>query len=231
MSAEQVKAATRADGSVDEKRLTDPIAAAGIRTETSSLSAELRARTAPLHGQIEVLLGLPDAIRNRDDYLVWLERFLGFYEPLERSLTAFPEWDSLGFALPSRSHSSCLADDLTALGADPGCVPRASPALLPVLPTFAHALGAFYVLEGATLGGRLIGRELQARIGAPILGAMHFFGGRGEEAGPMWRSVRAALDDFGRERPQLAGDVATGAERTFRSMLAWFALPAGAGGP
>src|SRR4051794_4331702 len=75
-----------------------------------SLSAELRSRTARLHRQIESVLGLPGAIRPRDDYIVLLDRFLGLYEPLERALAGFPEWGTLGLAPASRNHSACLAD-------------------------------------------------------------------------------------------------------------------------
>jgi heme oxygenase len=188
-----------------------------------SLSSQLRTQTELLHACIEVLLELPDAIRTRDDYLLWLGRFFGFYEPLERSLLAFGEWDALGLSLPARGHTSGLADDLAALGIDPGGVPRMSSASLPDLPTFAHALGALYVLEGATLGGRLILRDVEARVGAPIAGATRFFGGRQAAVGPMWESFRAALDRFGRDCPQLRVDVVTGAERLFRALLAWFA--------
>jgi heme oxygenase len=188
-----------------------------------SLSDELRTRTVSLHGQIEVLLGLPGVVRTRDDYVAWLGRFLALYEPLEHALAAFPAWEALALAAPSPSHTVCLAGDLAALGIDPGGVPRAAPASLPALPTVAHVLGALYVLEGATLGGRLILRDLRARLGAPIAGATRFFGGRGEAVGPMWQSVRAALDAFGRAQPQLCADVIEGAERTFRAMLDWFA--------
>jgi heme oxygenase len=188
-----------------------------------SLSAELRERTAPLHRQIEALLQLPGAIRTRADYLDWLGRFLGFYDPLERSLAAFSEWNSLGLSMSARDHTCCLVDDLVALGIDPREQPRASPALLPDMPTFAHALGAFYVIEGATLGGRLILRDLEPHLGATIAGANRFFGGRGEAVGPMWQSFRAALDQFSLTQPQLCTDVVIGAERTFRATLVWFA--------
>jgi heme oxygenase len=90
------------------------------------------------------------------------------------------------------------------------------------MPTFAHALGAFYVIEGATLGGRLILRDLEPHLGATIAGASSF-GGRGEAVGPMWQSFRVALDQFSPAQPQLCTDVVTGAERTFRAMLVWFA--------
>jgi heme oxygenase len=186
------------------------------------LSVQLRTRTVSLHEQIEHLLGLPGAIRSRDDYVLWLGRFLGIYEPLERSLAVFEEWDVLGLARPV-SHTACLAEDLAALGADSAGAPRIPPALLPELPAFAHAFGASYVMEGATLGGRLILRDLEARIGASISGATRFFGGRDDSAGPVWQNFKAALDAFGGAQPQHRSDVVAGAERTFRAMLAWFA--------
>jgi heme oxygenase len=187
------------------------------------LSALLRERTAPLHHEIEALLQLPGAIRTRADYLDWLGRFLGLYDPLERSLATFSEWNSLGLLISARDHTCCLVDDLVALGIDPREQPRAVPALLPDMPTFAHALGAFYVIEGATLGGRLILRGIEPRLGATITGATRFFGGRGEAVGPMWQSFRTALDQFSLTQPQLCADVVIGAERTFRAMLVWFA--------
>lgn len=189
----------------------------------SSLSGQLRERTAPLHREIEAALGLPGAIRTHGDYQDWLGRFLGLYDPLERSLRTFSEWRSLGLLMSSRDHTGCLVGDLVALGVDPCALSRASPALLPDLPTFAHALGALYVMEGATLGGRIILRDLEPRIGASIAEATRFFGGRGEAVGPMWQSFRAALDEFGSFQPQLCTDVVVGAERTFRAMLVWFA--------
>lgn len=188
-----------------------------------SLSAQLRESTAPLHRQIETLLRLPDTIRSRADYQDWLGRFLGLYDPLEKSLAAFSQWDSLGFSMLSRDHSCCLVDDLVVLGMNPRELPRAPPALLPDLPSFAHALGALYVIEGATLGGRLILRDLEPRIGASIAGATRFFGGRGEALRPMWQGFRAALDEFSLRQPQLCADVVIGAERTFQAMLVWFA--------
>jgi heme oxygenase (biliverdin-IX-beta and delta-forming) len=206
----------------DVLKIVGPQAFPDVMAAAPSLSAELRARTAPLHARAERLLGLPGAIRSPHDYLPWLQRFLGLYEPLERSLAAFSEWDSIGLPVASRWHTGWLVGDITALGADPLAAPRTPPDQLPDLPTFAHALGAFYVLEGATLGGRVILRHLETRIGGPIEEAKGFLGGRGDAAGPMWQSFQAALDGFGRERPQLREDVAIGAERAFGAILAWF---------
>jgi len=188
-----------------------------------SLSAQLRAQTAPLHREVEIKLGLPGAISNRDEYLVWLTRFFGLYEPLESSLADFSYWNDLGLELRARNHCSCLVADLAALSANLHDLPRAGRGVLPELPNFAHALGALYVLEGATLGGRVILRDLEARMRTAIFGATRFFGGRGDAVQPMWTTFRSAVDGFGQERPELRGDVVSGAERTFGAIKDWFA--------
>ena len=190
---------------------------------TCSLSVQLRNQTASLHRQTERLLGLPGSIRTRDDYVAWLGRFFGLYAPLEQMLTKFAEWGTIGPALPLRSHSACIASDLASLKVELGRVQQISSAALPDLPTFPHALGALYVLEGATLGGRLILSDIEARLDAPIAGATQFFGGRGEQVGPIWQCFRERLNNFGNEHPKLSADVVVGAERVFRTMLAWFA--------
>jgi heme oxygenase len=198
----------------------------------------LRDQTAPLHALTESLLGLPRAIRTTDDYIAWLGRFLGIYQPLEHRMAEFSEWREAGISPsgispsgifpsgifpPARGHGECLAADLAALSVDPRVVPRAPHWSVPELAIFPHAIGALYVMEGATLGGRLILRDLEPRIGPVIAGATSFFAGRGEMTGPLWRDFRRALDSFGLEQPWHRAAVVTGAERTFRAILAWFA--------
>jgi heme oxygenase len=189
----------------------------------ASLSAQLRTRTASLHRQTEILLGLPSAINTLDDYRGCLSRFFGLYDPLDRSLARFSEWADYGVVLPSPGQSSCLAADLAAIGVAPAGVTRTPPALLPSLPTFAHALGALYVLEGSTLGGLVILRDVEARLGCEIAGATAFFGGRGTNVGPTWLRFKTALDAFGRKRPRQEADAISGAEAVFRAIMAWFA--------
>lgn len=186
------------------------------------LSTRLRRTTAPLHSMLERALGLPDAIRDRQDYCRLLGHFLGLYEPLELVFQRFDDWDRMGLALASRAHVASLASDLSVLGIDLDRVPRASPWMLPDLPSFPHGLGALYVLEGGTLGGRVILCALEERIGGEIAGATQFLGERGPTTGPMWQSFRATLDAFGHARPRCCVEVLSGADRMFRAILAWF---------
>lgn len=184
------------------------------------LSAELRARTAAPHRRAETMLGLPGAIRSANGYTAWLARFLGLYEPLEHVLASFTDWPCLPLQPPDQG--ARIRSDLTAMGVDARTVPEAPAGLLPELPSFAHAVGALYVVEGAKLGGRVILRELDARLGSGIAGARRFFGNEGGATTPEWGEVRAALDRFGNARPEIREDVVSGAERTFEAVLAWF---------
>jgi heme oxygenase (biliverdin-IX-beta and delta-forming) len=187
-----------------------------------TLTARLRMQTAPLHAEIELLLGLPSTIQDRKDYCRLLERFFGLYAPLERSFQLFDEWESVGLDLRSRNHAHRLSEDLTALGTNLSQVPHAPDEIIPELPTFAHALGALYVLEGSTLGGRIILRDLEARVRWKFSGATQFLNGRGAEAAPMWMSFRAALDSYGCAWPQRRDDVVSGAEHTYSAIVTWF---------
>jgi heme oxygenase len=190
------------------------------------LSAHLRSRTADLHKAAERHLGLPDSIHTLDDYKAYLTRFCGLYAPLEQSLSRFHEWLPAAIALPETGHAAWLSADLVQLGIDPGRIAYAPPAMVPRLPTFAHAVGALYVLEGSSLGGKVILRQLASRMGPEIEGATQFFGGRGEHTGAAWKEFRTALDAFGRRQPDAVDDVVRGAESVFRALLEWFTKPA-----
>ena len=187
-----------------------------------SLSIFLKARTARLHTQAEALLGLPDSVYDRHDYCRLLKRLFGLYDPLEQVFRSFDDWTRIGLALEGHPHVARLSDDLIALGSDPRRVARVPATMLPDLPSFPHALGALYVLEGSLLGGRIILRALEPRLGSIIEGATGFFTGHGAQAGPIWQAFRASLDRFDRLRPGVRGDVLLGAENLYRAILIWF---------
>lgn len=74
-----------------------------------------------------------------------------------------------------------------------------------------------------TLGGRIIPREIKAVIGASITAVTGFFGSRADVLMPMWQSLRAALNRFGCKHKPRRTDVIDGADRTYHSIMAWFA--------
>ncbi|NWE37249.1 biliverdin-producing heme oxygenase, partial [Pseudomonas gingeri] len=81
-----------------------------------------------------------------------------------------------------------LLTDLHALGLDDPAVaalPRCTS--LPPLDTPAACLGALYVLEGATLGGQILRREMAQRLGLDADNGGAFLNVYGAETGRRWK--------------------------------------------
>ncbi|WP_232520772.1 biliverdin-producing heme oxygenase [Rhodobacter sp. CZR27] len=186
------------------------------------LAQDLRQKTAALHERVEVLLGLPDSIVDRANYIAWLGHYLALYEPLESRMAAFDGWTELGPFNPDPGHSRRLIQDLDAFCIDARTVERAPAASCPALTSFAQALGARYVLEGSALGGKVILRHLRARLGDEIGEATAFFGGPYHAEATLWRTFKGALERFGAEHPDERADVLAGAVATFTALLEWF---------
>lgn len=77
----------------------------------------------------------------------------------------------------------------------------------------AEALGALYVVEGSTLGGRIILRQLRERgIDDPEL---TFLDPYGRSSGEMWRGLLAVLEREGSGAPACLDGMCRGATRGF----------------
>jgi heme oxygenase len=92
---------------------------------------------------------------------------------------------------PTRQRLGALAADLTDLGVSDAPLPEA--AGLPVLSSPGAVWGTLYVTEGATLGGRVLRRHIQARLG-PV--PLRFLEGHGDRTQPMWRDLGRLADQY-----------------------------------
>ena len=180
------------------------------------LLAQLRAGTQAAHGKIEATLGLLDPMLSMTRYAGVLARFRSVYVPLEAQLAAF-DWTGHGLDLESRRKVPAIDADLSALGwPEPTLIP--SVAFAPDLEgNRARAFGCLYVLEGATLGGRIISRHLGASLGVTPGTGGAFFHGYGERTGQMWTSFRDALACFAGRGCDADRAVAT-ARQTFQAL-------------
>lgn len=178
---------------------------------TTDLPRRLREETADLHRRVEDAVGLPGSVRSRDDYVDVLGRFLRLHEPLEKRLSAVAwrqGWTELGIELGRHRRAHLLADDLKALAAAPSSRP-APPLALPRLRTFGEALGCLYVLEGSSLGGRMLAPAIRSVVGnVPV----RFLMGEDRAHPGPWQDLRTALHRVAAER---ADEVVLGAGETF----------------
>ncbi|MGL5016620.1 MAG: biliverdin-producing heme oxygenase [Luteolibacter sp.] len=181
----------------------------------------LRHETSELHTALEERLPLVDPQLSREGYREIVEGFYGYYLPLELRLIGSPIWAELGFDFAERRKLPLLEKDLVALGrAESGLVRLPQCAELPELDTIPRALGCLYVVEGATLGGQVITRHLQANLGITPETGGAFFAGYGAETGVRWQAcgalITAAAERFGGENEMIAS-----ANLTFETLARW----------
>lgn len=182
--------------------------------------ARLRQATAQAHARIEGVLPLVDPKLTQARYRVVLERLFGFYAAVAPLVILAAGAHAAEIELEQRSKIRLLRLDLLALGrpsveveALPRCVE------LPLLVTPSHAFGVLYVLEGATLGGQVIGRNLQAVLGLGKSNGAAFFAGYGDQTRAMWLRFSEYVDGSGALDTEAMIDSAVGTFETLRSWL------------
>lgn len=157
----------------------------------------LKAATSTRHAALERLLPLLDADLSRATYQQLLQGMFGFYEPLEAQLLASPWWGAVAGADVDgamRHKTRRLRQDLQALGdteSGIAALPRCE--RLPTLSDPAQLWGCLYVIEGATLGGQVIIKHLNTRLGLTATAGASFFDGYGPHTGAHWKAFCAVL--------------------------------------
>jgi heme oxygenase len=177
----------------------------------------LKLETAAEHAAIEAATGVMDPQLSREAYRAYLERTFGFYLVVEQQLRSLGAWEALGLPASEREKLPLLAEDIVLLGnLEPASV-RACDAA-PEWTSTAEAVGGAYVLEGSTLGGRVISRHLLRRFGPDV--PLTFLDCYGAETREKWQSFGAALERFATSR-QVEDRIIAGARATFRSFTRW----------
>lgn len=142
-----------------------PSSASGrVFERRAALPTRLRDETADLHRMVEKRMGLPEAVRTREDYCRLLSRLLAVHSAIELRLDA-PSWSGhwrgTGLDIVEHRRAYLIREDLRNLGES--STPR--PVRPPELTTFGQALGCLYVVEGSAVGGRVLAPAIQTAIG------------------------------------------------------------------
>jgi heme oxygenase (biliverdin-IX-beta and delta-forming) len=189
----------------------------------SSILSRLRLETRGEHEAVEQVLDLMSPSLTREGYRQRLEQFYGFHAPLEEALRACRDRvagpageaalsSGTQAALTTRlTKTAHLRQDLHCLGVITHDLPLCRD--LPPLRLEAEVLGCLYVLEGATLGGRMITQHVQATFGITPATGGSFFEGYGADTGKMWQTMRQLLvsgaSDVQSENTMVANAIAT----------------------
>ncbi|GKS12279.1 biliverdin-producing heme oxygenase [Paenibacillus chitinolyticus] len=164
---------------------------------TTTIVSRLREETAPFHDQIEqnpYAKAIMDKSLTLETYRTYLEKFYGFILPSEKALSTLPEWEERGFDIESRLKTPLLENDLEQLGLTKRQIeelPRCGN--LPDVSTLPRALGYLYVLEGSTLGGQLITKQLKAILSVDPEVNGRYFNSYGAELRTKWSEFREFL--------------------------------------
>jgi heme oxygenase (biliverdin-IX-beta and delta-forming) len=155
---------------------------------------KLKQQTQSYHRRLEDRLDLLNPALTHEQYSLLLQRFWGFYAPLEEHLLALHMRALYPFDSEQRRKVPLLKTDLQKLGlteAEIRALPRCSE--LPDCTHYPQVFGCWYVVEGATLGGQLISRHMRAALGISREQGCAFFTSYGEQVGTMWKEFCGSL--------------------------------------
>lgn len=171
----------------------------------------LRAATSEQHARLHRHTGFA-AVQSGTiilgDYRALLMRLYGFHVSFEAALGT------------DADRSDWLQEDLASgmMGAHAlSTIPRCT---MPAFDTPASRLGALYVVEGSTLGGRQLARGLERLFGADGSSGRRFFLGRGAKTGAAWHAFLARLT-LGAGTPHEHREIVAAAVRTFSLFEEW----------
>ncbi len=182
-----------------------------------TILARLKTETRAAHDRIEAAMDLDRRIATRDGYRDLLIRFYGFHKAWESE--AAGRAPDPGF-FKRRRKTQLLVQDLEALGLKSDDIirlPQCRP-LMP-LPGPEAVLGSMYVVEGSTLGGAIIAREVKNRLGLDAETGCAYFRSYGRDIAAMWKSFGVVLLEA--SSPEADGQIVESAQKTFDVMHDW----------
>ncbi len=181
----------------------------------------LKRETQSSHARLEQRVDIMNRVRTPSDYRTLLETFYGLYQPLEseiaRSVDQIAPWlPDIG----NRLRTPSLKADLRVLG---NLCPEALPlASVPALCSLSAIFGCLYVLEGSTLGGQIISRQIGSHLDFTPENGCSFFAGHGAETGNMWRKFSNAIEAYAVSHYEERVAMIRAATDTFGAFANWF---------
>ncbi len=181
----------------------------------------IKAQTSASHQQLEAVDFLSPLTHpgvTLSHYGKVLRVFYGYFYPLEQVIDRFglvreylPDYDT-------RRKAAALRADLHRLEEDTAAIRLYDD--LPTINTPAQAFGSLYVMEGSTLGGRLIAKNLAQALGLDASGGAAFFNGYGPQTGSRWKAFQQAMLRFSADFHQDEEMIDT-ANETFQKLEQW----------
>jgi heme oxygenase len=169
----------------------------GVITPDAEFLGQLRGRTAALHQHLEDL-PLSKSLMSEN---VTLATYAWYLTCMKDVMAAYDEQilpiieDQVPQAA-DRLKQEAIAADLNTLESDGVDLEESTTLKVPQIQDDAFAWGMAYVIEGSTLGGRVILKHITPKLGVTEERGARFFAGYGADTGMMWKSFLAALTAY-----------------------------------
>jgi heme oxygenase (biliverdin-IX-beta and delta-forming) len=176
------------------------------------ITERLKAETAAHHKATEAVSygeKIMSGSLTKEEYATLIEKNYILHALVEKALVdsgKIPENMSLSDRLKTQS----LIADLTLLNHPIPALPSISISY----DTTAKALGAMYVVEGATLGGAYIFKALQRNPNIAPIGSFNYYSVYGDAIGPNWKTFQEGLIQAV-NTPELEDEAIKSAKQTF----------------
>ena len=174
---------------------------------------ELKLQTTVHHRRLETEADIWPSLSSRAAYRDLIVRMFGIYAPLESRLKTVEELQVFLPDLQDRWKTQILRRDLATL--DVFSYSFAACRDIVELGSVASAFGCLYVLEGSTLGGQMISRQVHSKLGLTPENGCEFFASYGPGVGQMWKVFGERLELFCSGHPESCEEVVQAALATF----------------
>lgn len=182
------------------------------------LADQLKKDTLTNHQQLEkMLVGRMKAIRSTQDYINLLQVFYSYFGGLEQQIDHYIT-EQIMPDYADRRKSAALANDIESLGGQP--IAKAGTDALPQINNILQAYAAMYVIEGSTLGGKIISKMMAQQLNITDGKGLSFFSGYGNDTEPMWETFKVALNEQAKTAADEAVVINT-ANETFSRFKEW----------
>lgn len=151
----------------------------------------LRQATHDAHRRLDARHILSAPHYTLQDYIAVLSAYRELHGRLETRLDPYAETIT-GLEWTQRRKLHLLERDLAYLSSR-AQRPQLDDAQLPEIRSVPAALGCLYVMEGSTLGGRVLLKRVNAKLGLDVGRGATFLHAYGELTGEMWRRFTACL--------------------------------------
>lgn len=193
---------------------------------THSILEKIKEQTKESHLSLEKnkqLSLLTDKNLEVPQYVDILKKFYGFFAPLESKINQFPSLHNFIPDLNDRRKSTSLLTDIACFSKTDNKAPQTAEGKeLPSISTVAEAFGCLYVMEGSTLGGRFIYKNLQNTLGLNFEHGASFFYGYGADTGVKWKTFQSGLSTYMIQNPEQSTSAINAAVNTFEKLEHWF---------